>query len=248
MKRALSLLLLLGLAACGSTASPPQEPTPTSGVPGGACPELITGGESISFGPGNTLAGVVMGSGATGIVLSHQLSANLCQWAPAAKELVGNGYRVLLFDSGGFGASLDTDRLASDDVAEAAKVLRERGSSRIVLMGGSMGGAAVLVAATAITPPVTAVVAISSPALITGLDALAAAPKLSMPVLFLSAEFDVSFTRDAKSMHAAASGNAGAELHIIAGGTGHGVPLVSPAGDGEARATVAAFLAKHAGG
>jgi alpha-beta hydrolase superfamily lysophospholipase len=75
---------------------------------------------------------------------------------PLARAFARRGYQVLAFDFAGFG---DSERGPGDDrvdidVAAAAEQLRRRGADRIVLIGSSMGGTAVLAAATRVRPPV----------------------------------------------------------------------------------------------
>jgi pimeloyl-ACP methyl ester carboxylesterase len=57
------------------------------------------------------------------------------------------GYRALVFDFRGY------NRL-DDDVVAAVAELRRRGVTKVVLVGSSMGGTAVLLAATRIRPAV----------------------------------------------------------------------------------------------
>jgi dienelactone hydrolase len=90
------------------------------------------------------------------------------------------GYRVLVFDFH------DQDRL-DDDVIAAVGQLRRRDVARVVLVGSSMGGTAVLVAATRIRPPVAGVVSLSGPVVFGDLDARAAVGRLRVPALFVAA-------------------------------------------------------------
>lgn len=91
-------------------------------------------------------------------------------------ELIGNGYKVLAYDSHGSGASDSAEVGFEQDVVAAAETLRADGATSIVLMGASLGGASSIVAATLVTPPVTAVVAVSSPLAFGGVSAQEAAP------------------------------------------------------------------------
>jgi dienelactone hydrolase len=90
---------------------------------------------------------VVLGQGRRGLVLAHQRGGDLCEWVPIARSYARLGYRTLVFDFH------DQDRL-DDDVVAAVAELRRRGVTRVVLVGSSMGGTAVLVAATRIQPTV----------------------------------------------------------------------------------------------
>ena len=78
---------------------------------------------------GVRLAGAVLGKGVTGIVFAHQVAGDRCQWLPFARELAGKGYRALVFDMRGYGASSGIANVDPHlDVAAAAKELRRRGS------------------------------------------------------------------------------------------------------------------------
>jgi dienelactone hydrolase len=82
------------------------------------------------------------------------------------------------------------------DVVGAARKLRALGVSRVYLMGASLGGTASIVAATRIEPAVAGVVSLSGEADLSGLfpgsglDAVAAAKNLKVPVLFVAAKQD----------------------------------------------------------
>jgi len=163
--RRLTALLLgtwLLLAGCGggsgAAGAPPAAPVKS----------CLEGGEqAFSFAAaGGDTAGVVLGSGKTGVVLGHQAASDLCEWMPRARELAAQGRQVLAFDFGQAG-QIEQDMMA------AAAELRRRGADRLVLVGSSMGGTAAIAAAARITPPVAGVVAVSSPEEFQGADAAA---------------------------------------------------------------------------
>ena len=94
---------------------------------------------------GARLKGAVLGRGSTGVVLAHTTSADRCQWLPFARELAKQGYRALVFDMRGYGASTGvTNTDPHLDVIAAAAELRRRGAKKIVLAGASMGGTGVV--------------------------------------------------------------------------------------------------------
>src|SRR5512132_4026543 len=90
------------------------------------------------------------------------------------------------------------------DVVAAAEQLRRRGADRIVLVGSSMGGTAVLSAATRIRPPVAGVVSLSGPSGFDGVDARAAMRRLRVPVLLVVGADDRPFNAQARTLYAAA--------------------------------------------
>jgi pimeloyl-ACP methyl ester carboxylesterase len=194
---------------------------------------------------GVALAGVVLGSGTTGVVLGHEKGANLCNWLPFARVLAASGYRVLAFDHRSYGESQFVDyprNLRIDnDVIAAVGELRKRGSRRFVLMGASMGGTAALVAAPALGRSVAAVVDLSGPAQYVRLDAAAAVKRLSAPGLFAVGRFDSGFVADTRALRAAS--RSPASRLVIRESGAHGTALLE---DRAFRALVLGFVERHA--
>jgi pimeloyl-ACP methyl ester carboxylesterase len=245
MRKLSFLLAVLAVAACAKTSTPAAVPQDTGPKAGPGCLDSTTHAKQITFGQG--LVGIVFGTGTTGVVLAHQNGGSACQWLITADELVQKGYRVLAFDFAGFGGSptsAGTSRAA--DVAEAVKAIRAQGVTKVALAGGSMGGTAVIAAAATITPPVQAVISLSAPAVFAGADAMSAAPKLTIPVLYMSAIGESTYTQNAKDMHAASKASADAQLLVVKGNE-HGVSVVmTGVGTTEAIDAFYGFLAKHA--
>ena len=108
-----------------------------------------------------------------------------------------------------------------------------------------MGGIAVLTAGTTVKPAVTGVISVSGPARFMGMDAVASAPRLRVPVLYLAAEWDdnagYDFSDDARVMHKATAA-ADKKLEVLPGGL-HGVALVG--GSPRAKALIEGFLRRH---
>jgi pimeloyl-ACP methyl ester carboxylesterase len=196
---------------------------------------------------GATLVGVVLGRGRTGLVLGHQRGSDLCEWLPRAQAFAEQGYQVLAFDFQGYGDSQPgsgTDTGIDTDVVAAAEQLRRRGATRIVLIGSSMGGTAVLSAATRIRPPVAGVVSLSGPTVFQDVDAGAAISRLRVPVLLVVGADDELFVDDAKAMYRAAS-TRDKRLLIIPGG-GHGTSMLEFGEDApKVLAAVRKFIADH---
>jgi pimeloyl-ACP methyl ester carboxylesterase len=140
-------VLTLAVAACGSDAATPT-PTPTGPIAGQDCPDDVAVGKQVRFGnDGRTdLFGVELGSGSKGVVLGHQNGGTVCQWIFEAREWAGQGYHVLVFDFGGFGASGGSSTGLVQDMTAATAFLRANGATSIVLIGGSMGGSAAIAA------------------------------------------------------------------------------------------------------
>jgi pimeloyl-ACP methyl ester carboxylesterase len=262
MRVAIAVLGLVLLAACdggsgdragnGQAATvPPASSTPPTTADIAARPCLRAGEASRVFrfttGDGATLVGLVLGTGRTGLVLGHQLGSDLCEWLPQARAFARDGYRVLVFDFAGFGESRPgPDGRVDNDVVAATAQLRRRGVDRVVLVGSSMGGTAVLSAATRIRPPVAAVVSLSGASGFGGVDATAAMARLKVPVLFVVAADDPPFTEQARLMHRAA--RARDKRLLVVGGGGHGTSMVEFGEDApRLLATLRRFIADHTG-
>jgi len=196
---------------------------------------------------GATLVGVVLGSGRTGLVVGHQVGSDLCEWLPQARAFASRGYRVLAFDFAGFGDSQSGSgpgARVDTDVVAASEQLRRRGADQIVLIGSSMGGTAVLSAATRISPPVAGVVSLSGPASFQDVDAGAAVSRLRVPVLLVAGADDHPFVDDARAMYRAAPVR-DKRLLVIPGG-GHGTSLLEFGEDApRVLAAVRRFIADH---
>ena len=187
---------------------------------------------SFASAKGEQVVGAVLGDGSVGIVLSHQVRSDLCEWLPYAKRLRDLGYRALIFDFG-------TDLVG--DVVSAATELRREGANKIVLVGGSMGGTASLVAANAIAPPIAGVASLSGPAIFSGMDAAQASMQLSVPVLFMAAQDDEPrFPTDARALYAECRSSQ--KQLVILPGSDHGSDLLSGSVADQARGVLEKFI------
>jgi pimeloyl-ACP methyl ester carboxylesterase len=192
---------------------------------------------------GSSVAGVVLGTGRTAVALFHTTQADVCQFAPYAGELAAGGYQVLLVDFTGDGVSDRGTATPADDVVAAATFLRGRGVSRLALVGASKGAIAVVGATPLVQPPPLAVVSLSPPARFQGVDGLAAAPRIAVPILYAAATGDGRFPAETRQLHDATPPAPGRQL-VLVDGAAHGNVLLRtvPA----VRQAVDAFLAAHA--
>ncbi|MEV6104448.1 dienelactone hydrolase family protein [Streptomyces sp. NPDC051940] len=212
---------LLVLAGCGdgdsgdggskAAESSPPAAAQSSGPNDFACleGEQLKGSTTFELADGSPVDGYLTGSGTTGIVLAHQSNLDVCSWVPAADELAKDGYRVL---------AVNSSANEVDEAVAGAKLLREKGATKIVLMGASKGGTGSLAAAAVIDPPVSAVVSVSGPTTYGDVDALAAAPKLTMPVYLIAGSADGRFAENAKELDKALKSAKGKKLELVDAG------------------------------
>jgi pimeloyl-ACP methyl ester carboxylesterase len=227
------------LTSCGATSTQPsgsQNAATASPTlrPLEACVQAGDTVQQLAFRSpkGEQVVGAVLGNGDVGVVLAHQVQSDLCEWLPYAKRLRGLGRRTLIFD---FGLDL------AGDVVGAAAELRREGVSKVVLVGGSMGGTASLVAATIITPPVAGVASLSGPADFSVMDALAASKLLTLPVLYMAAkDDDARFPTDARAMYNACP--SGHKQLLILAGNDHGSELLAGNVADQARGALEKFI------
>ncbi|MFD2764391.1 alpha/beta hydrolase family protein [Micromonospora eburnea] len=243
--RLIAVALSVGMVACSADPPPPTQPTGLNA--GSGCPEFVGDGRQVEFGKeiDAELGGIVLGSGATGVVLAHMAAGDVCQWLPFGRTLADRGYRVLAFDFAGNGVSRGHGVPLARQVEAAASALRADGASRIVLAGGSMGGAAVLAATPTLSPPPVAVIALSSPSSYQDADAAAAAPKITAPVLYGAGELEPSFSESARQMYAATPQSTQRQL-VLVPTSAHGVNLLGEGGSVEIRDRVTKFLDTYA--
>jgi pimeloyl-ACP methyl ester carboxylesterase len=250
--RALMIAAALTATGCSDTseqsAGPPAPPpaasstssTPSSTVSAlGGC--LGPDKAQLRTLPGGLSTGV-MGEGPTGAVIAYERNGSVCTWLPLADALVCRGYRVALFDYSG-------TQTPQHDVAAVTADLRGHGVRRAFLIGGSLGGAAVMHGGVEITPAVAGVVNIAG-----GLpDGVAMARRLRVPLLLVAArndsilaDLDAPAPRWMNQLYQAAARAPDRRL-VLVPGTEHASQLfISPQAQPVQNAVVA-FLDQHDG-
>jgi pimeloyl-ACP methyl ester carboxylesterase len=232
-------------------ATRPPVPRPASRAPvGAACLTAVERRGEVRFtsGSGGELAGVVLGDGPSGIVMAHGPHGDVCELLPYARVLVGLGYRVLVFDFNGFGASgagpgFPAYGRLDLDVAAAVAALRSSGARRVVLLGSEFGGLGAVIAAADMRPAVDGVVDLSAPDELAGMDGRAAAARLGVPALFVVSAADTNLD-EVRGMYDAAPARY-RQLDLTPADGMHGLGMVDPGLDphaGEVRAVIEDFL------
>ena len=191
---------------------------------------------------GLRLHGHRFGRGTTAVVFAHESRGGACQWIPYARALARRGYLTIAFDFRGYGRSQTPKRGAWSrlpaDVIAAAKLSRSLGAKKVVVVGASMGGTNVVVAAANARTVIDGVISVSAPTSWGRSDALAAARRLQMPALYLVGEGDEGFVEHARLLYEA-TGSADKRLEILDSAQ-HGVYL---AAEPPARSLIEAFIA-----
>jgi predicted alpha/beta-hydrolase family hydrolase len=209
----LALAAAVALAGCdnaphhGSASSQSVTPSTTSTPVGAADWSCLNGRERTQLfvlrGPGpDRLTALSVGTGRVAVILAHQVSGSLCQWWPYGRTLAAAGLRVVAFDFDGCGASPPGDGNYPGEVEAAAQWARQAGARKIILMGGSMGGTAVMAAASHLGASITGVIDLSGPAVFAGMNALAAAKHVHVPVLFGYGVKDTAFATGVRQVRA----------------------------------------------
>lgn len=191
---------------------------------------------------GTRLAGHLFGHGRVGVVLAHQSDGDLCEWTSYGAHLAALGYTALAFDFRNVGSSgvhhYPGNIRYGGDVAGAVRELRRRGTQKVVLVGASLGGSAVIQGAANVRPLVAGVVSVSGAADLS--NAIQSAPDLRVPVLYLAGSGDRDFAADARRLYAATKERS--KRLLLLDDSRHGTALVG--GNAAARRAVDAFIAK----
>jgi pimeloyl-ACP methyl ester carboxylesterase len=200
---------------------------------------------------GAQLYAAVVGTGPTTAVFVHEAGPRgLCGFWPYADWLARTrGVRSLLFSQCGAGASQcpagnPADQWLTTTTAAVAWA-HAHGAGQVTLVGASAGGVVALQVAASIHPPVAAVVNLSGERRWMGLDSLAAARRLQVPVLFAVAPGDsLVSVGTMRQLYEAAPVRA-KRLVVLAEGAGHGWELLGGAAGSDwspLAVTVAAWI------
>ncbi|MET8156893.1 alpha/beta fold hydrolase [Sphaerisporangium sp. NPDC005289] len=179
------------------------------------------------------LPGVVMGKGATGVVISYERGGNACTWRPLADRLVSAGYRVLLY-------ARDLEAIPEDNIVDMARRLdKERGVGRIVLAGGSMGGTLSVSAALKLGDRVAAVVALAGPPL------PEEAARLRVPLLQIAGVYDGDRAQRMRESDDAAVLAPDRQVVVVPDESAHASSLFETPHGPQVLDTIMAFVNRH---
>jgi pimeloyl-ACP methyl ester carboxylesterase len=244
--------LLLVLVACGSGA-PAQsaatpKPTPTPGItPTPTIPNVPARPVRFLTSDHVQLSGLLYGHGKTMVICSHMLRTNKDIWGESGipQRLAVLGYQVLAYDFRGNGdsAGLADASTLEVDLRAAVVFAHQQGTTKIVLLGASMGGTASLKVAA--EEQVTAVISLSGPQEFGVSVSDDEVKAIKAPKLFMASENDDPFVTDARHMYAIAGPPK--EIHIYPG-SAHGTDLFGGDNGDDPAQRVLHFIIQYAPG
>src|SRR5262249_18955613 len=119
-----------------------------------------------------------------------------------------------------------------------------RGARSVVLLGASLGGAASMVAAANVVPPVDGVVSFSGERRVAGLNADQALIRSTVPILIVASERDGYLnSHDARALYAESA--AADKQLVLLSGSAHGTAILGGPDGSRVRALVIGFLRSH---
>jgi alpha-beta hydrolase superfamily lysophospholipase len=173
-------------------------------------------------------------SGSKAVVLLHESGgAGLCGWLPTMRWLSANGIRTVAINFRGYPPSglpsLANYHHYAQDIQAAVDAAHTLGAAHVFVMGASMGGAATVAEAPRLKD-VAGVISLSGELSLptTELDAIGAAPRITMPFLFVGSEVDGYVPGPDARRLTRAVGSKDKQVHIFADGY-HGWDLLDSA-------------------
>ena len=204
------------LTACGDGKGIVEEPKVAAPQA-----EVVT----FSAADGVELSGFAFGAGQTAVVMAHGQGGAKEEWTDVAVALAEDGVVAFPFDLRGYaGQAGARDTKAATDVAAAVQAMRDRGATKVFVVGASTGGTAAL--AVAAREELAGVVSVSGPATFKGANAAKAAKDIDEPTLFAVAADDKPFAEAARALAKATGGR----VETFAGAA-HGSALLAEHGD-----------------
>lgn len=251
----MSLLLLATLAGCGSrshtlaSGGAPTLATTCGTLPGG----LSASTYFLETTDGVRIYAAAAGSGSRAVVLVHESGgAGLCGWLPTMRWLSGNEIRAVAINLRGYPPS-GTPSLAAyhhyaQDIQSAVDAAHTLGAKNVFVLGASLGGAATVAEAPKLKD-VAGVISLSGELELptSELDAIGAAPKITVPFLFVGSEADGYVLGSEARRLTRTVGSKDKQVHIFEGGY-HGWDLLDVAPyRARVKTLLLSWLTKHAG-
>lgn len=236
MRYVVTALAVLVLAGCGGT----SHELANGGAPSlsTTCGELPAGLTASTYflktGDGVRIYAASAGDGSKAVVLLHESGgAGLCGWLRTMRWLAADGFRAVAINMRGYPPSA-SPALASyhhyaEDIRAAVGAAHTLGAKHVFVMGASMGGAATVAEAPELKD-VAGVISLSGELKLptSELDAIGAAPKITVPFLFVGSEADgYVLGSDARRLTRAV-GSKDKQVRIFSGGY-HGWDLLDVA-------------------
>ncbi len=202
---------------------------------------------------GQRLYAVSGGGGNVGVVLAPESPpGDVCGWLPYLASLEGAGLRVIAFDFRGTGDSPTpvkaADQSAYDrDFAAAISSLRADGSTKVVVIGASLGGARALTYGSRLDGD--AIVSLSGEATLPeyNINALSVMPRLRVPLLIVGSRHD-AYLPVAAALQLLRRAGSKEKAVAFFPGSWHGWELVEDAPyAARARAVILRWIRTHAG-
>jgi dienelactone hydrolase len=236
VKYLVPVLAVLVLTGCGGS----SQELARNGAPSLArtCGELPAGLTASTYflktPDGVRIYAASVGDGAKAVVLLHESGgAGLCGWLPTMRWLAANGVRPVAINFRGYPPS-GTPSLAeyhhyAQDIQAAVDAAHTLGAKDVFVMGASMGGAATVAEAPQLKD-IAGVVSLSGELTLptSELDAIGAAPNISVPFLFVGSEVDGYVSGSDAHRLTRAVGAKDKQVHIFEGGY-HGWDLLDSA-------------------
>jgi pimeloyl-ACP methyl ester carboxylesterase len=230
--------MAVAAAGCGGS-SPAAKPAATRTpaalrAPLAGCDGLVAGWKPLRLALNDNTEAATLGRGPAGVVFANDSGGSACGWIGFAQDLARAGHPVAVTDGPG----------ATERMLAAAVALRVAGARSVVLVGASVGGRAVLQAASLQPDAVAGVVSLSGERTVPGdpKDVLPTARHIRLPVLLVGSRQDgyTKFGADTRALHRAVPAKVN-WLLLLSGGD-HGVDLLSDEHAGVVRNAIERFL------
>jgi dienelactone hydrolase len=250
VRRSCIVLVALTIAGCGgsdhersaTTTNAAPAPAKRAPEPVEVCADAGGGWRTLTFHThGASIDAAVLGDGDVGVVFANDSGNSACGWTSFARQLVGHGMRVLLFE-------YDDESQAPGEALAAGRALRETGAKRLALVGASIGGRAVVQATSRNHTEFAAAVSLSAERSVGAnlREILPLARHVRTPSLYVGSRDDgyTFFGRDTRQFHKVTPAKVNRML-LVPGGD-HGVDLLSDENGPRVRKTILAFLEANA--